>query len=156
MRIHCILACSCLWLHCIAVSGKTWCDCESTSMISQRSLHNAPIFRLLLKVAVKGTHQCDFLNFWGALAPTLHSQQLFQIYDYLHLDLTVLQTVGSCSQAKQILLWMTPSEAPKALQTSECSELLDPMRASCWIFAQHQPGKFMDEGIWFMQIHSSN
>ena len=30
---------------------------------SQRSLHNAPIFRLLLKVAVKGTHQCDFLNF---------------------------------------------------------------------------------------------
>ncbi len=29
---------------------------------SQRSLHNAPIFRLLLKVAVNGTHQCDFLN----------------------------------------------------------------------------------------------
>ena len=28
---------------------------------SQRPLHNAPIFRLLLKVAVKGTHQCDFL-----------------------------------------------------------------------------------------------
>jgi hypothetical protein len=34
---------------------------------SQRSLHNAPIFRLLLKVAVKGTHQCDFLNFCGPL-----------------------------------------------------------------------------------------
>ena len=34
---------------------------------SQRSLHNAPIFRLLLKVAVKGTHQCDFTNFWGSL-----------------------------------------------------------------------------------------
>ena len=33
------------------------------SLTSQRSLHNAPIFRLLLKVAVKGTHQCDFLNF---------------------------------------------------------------------------------------------
>ena len=32
---------------------------------SQRSLHNAPIFRLLLKVAVNGTHQCDFLNFCG-------------------------------------------------------------------------------------------
>ena len=30
---------------------------------SQRSLHNASIFRLLLKVAVNGTHQCDFLNF---------------------------------------------------------------------------------------------
>ena len=37
---------------------------------------------------------------------------------------------------------MTPSEAPKALQASECSELLDPMRASCWISAQHKPGKF--------------
>ena len=37
----------------------------------------------------------------------------------------------------EILLWMTPSEAPKALQASECSELLDPMRASCWISAQH-------------------
>jgi hypothetical protein len=33
--------------------------------LSQRSLHNAPIFRLLLKVAVNGTHQCDFLNFCG-------------------------------------------------------------------------------------------
>ena len=34
---------------------------------SQRSLHNAPIFRLLLKVAVKGTHQCDLSNFCGGL-----------------------------------------------------------------------------------------
>ena len=32
---------------------------------------------------------------------------------------------------REMLLWMTPSEAPKALQASECSELLDPMRASC-------------------------
>ena len=31
-----------------------------THLASQRSLHNAPIFRLLLKVAVNGTHQCDF------------------------------------------------------------------------------------------------
>ena len=37
--------------------------------VSQRSLHNAPIFRLLLKVAVNGTHQCDFLNFCGGLGP---------------------------------------------------------------------------------------
>ena len=36
---------------------------------SQRSLHNAPIFRLLLKVAVKGTHQCDFTNFCGVSDP---------------------------------------------------------------------------------------
>ena len=39
--------------------------------------------------------------------------------------------------SQEILLWMTPSEAPKALQASECSELLDPMRASCRISAQH-------------------
>ena len=38
---------------------------------------------------------------------------------------------------KEILLWMIPSEPPKALQASECSELLDPMRASCQIPAQH-------------------
>ena len=44
--------------------------------------------------------------------------------------------------SREMLLWMIPSEAPKALQASECSELLDPMRASCWISAQHQPGKF--------------
>jgi len=31
------------------------------SAASQRSLHNAPICHLLLKVVVKGTHQCDFL-----------------------------------------------------------------------------------------------
>ena len=37
--------------------------------VSQRSLHNAPIFRLLLKVAVNGTHQCDFLNFCGGPGP---------------------------------------------------------------------------------------
>ena len=49
--------------------------------------------------------------------------------------------IGNCSEANY-LLWMTPSEAPKALQASECSELLDPTRANCWISAQHQPGKF--------------
>ena len=40
------------------------------NVASQRSLHYAPIFRLLLKVAVNGTHQCDFLNFCGASVPT--------------------------------------------------------------------------------------
>ena len=41
-------------------------------LLSQRSLQDAPIFRLLLKVAVKGTHQCDYSNFWGSLRlPTL-------------------------------------------------------------------------------------
>ena len=39
--------------------------------------------------------------------------------------------------SKQILLWNSPTEAPKALQASECSELLGRMEANCWIFAQH-------------------
>ena len=47
---------------------------------SQRSLHNAPIFRLLLKVAVNGTHQCDFLNFWRIpWIPTLIAVLLYAI-----------------------------------------------------------------------------
>ena len=48
-----------------------------------------------------------------------------------------LEEARKLTPSGEILLWMTPSEAPKALQASECSELLDPMRASCWIFAQH-------------------
>ena len=32
-----------------------------------------------------------------------------------------------------------PSETPKALQASECSELLDTIGLSCWISAEHLP-----------------
>ena len=36
-----------------------------------------PVFRLLLKVALDWTHQCDFHNFWGALSsnciPSIHA-----------------------------------------------------------------------------------
>ena len=49
----------------------------------------------------------------------------------------LLAAARKLSASREILLWMTPSEAPKALQASECSELLDPMRASDWISAQH-------------------
>ena len=48
-----------------------------------------------------------------------------------------LAVARKLTASREILLWMTPTEAPKALQASECSELLDPMRASCWISAQH-------------------
>ena len=37
-----------------------------------------------------------------------------------------------------------PVGSPGALQTSECSELLHPTRASCMILAQRQPGKFTE------------
>ena len=57
---------------------------------------------------------------------------------YLKLcNYAMLEEARKLTSSREILLWMTPSEAPKALQASECSELLDPMRASCWIFAQH-------------------
>ena len=39
--------------------------------------------------------------------------------------------------AREILLWMIPSEPPKALQASECSELLDPMRVDSETSTQH-------------------
>lgn len=44
------------------------------SELSQRSFQFAPIFRLLLKVAVKGTHQCDYCIFWGEQSPTRYRQ----------------------------------------------------------------------------------
>ena len=54
-------------------AGYTHAACHTSygqQLVSQRSLHNAPIFRLLLKVAVNGTHQCDFPNFCGQQCPT--------------------------------------------------------------------------------------
>ena len=54
-----------------------------------------------------------------------------------HLPRSMLAVARKQATSQEILLWMTPSEAPKALQASECSELLDPMRASCWISDQH-------------------
>ena len=50
---------------------------------------------------------------------------------------TMLEEARKLTSSREILLWMTPSEAPKALQASECSVLLDPVRASCWMSAQH-------------------
>ena len=52
-----------------AVRKKRAQPLHPLSGASQRSLHNAPIFRLLLKVAVNGTHQCDCLNFCGGFGP---------------------------------------------------------------------------------------
>ena len=49
----------------------------------------------------------------------------------------LLAAARKLTASREMLLWMTPSEAPTALQASECSELLDPMRASCGILAQH-------------------
>ena len=81
-------------------------------------------------------------------APRLASQQRSAMPCSLPLAHTHIESILVAAQeqttSEEILLWMTPSEAPKALQASECSELLDPTRANCWISAQHQPGKFSD------------
>ena len=46
----------------------------------------------------------------------------------------------------EIMLWTTPEEPPRALQASECHELLDLARTRFMIRAQRQPGKFIDQG----------
>ena len=58
-------------------------------------------------------------------------------FSHINIGCQLLVVARKLTTSREMLLWMTPSEAPKALQASECSELLDPMRASCWITAQH-------------------
>ena len=67
--------------------SRLWSGKVSESEPSQRSLHNAPIFRLLLKVAVKGTHQCDLSNFCGGSGPQQEMQWLWEAHLPLHLSL---------------------------------------------------------------------
>lgn len=50
---------------CMCVHIRTYTD-----MGSQRSLHNAPIFCLLLKLAVNGARQCDCPICCGSFTPT--------------------------------------------------------------------------------------
>ena len=61
-----------------------------TTRVSQRTLQNEPIFRLLLKVAVKGAHKCEFLNFWKPL--WVHTYESSR----KHLDSILDEKVISC------------------------------------------------------------
>jgi len=54
----------------------------------------------------------------------------------------------------QILLWATLEGPPRALQTSECHELLNPTRTSCLILAQRQPGKLLEKYDKKRQYHN--
>ena len=83
------------------------------------------IHKLVVMLIHIGVTSCSWL--------CCHSLWCLFIKSIIHL----LEEARKLTSSWEILLWMTPSEAPKALQASECSELLDPMRASCWIFAQH-------------------
>ena len=80
------------WFFSKNILGEDW-------SASQRSLHNEPIFRLLLKVAVKGTQQCEFLNFCG---------------DYSPMSVTILCMQGVWSHAlllAEMLEYRTPPAA---------------------------------------------
>jgi len=55
----------------------------------------------------------------------------------------VANRVSASQRYQKFCCGPTPSEPPRALQASECSELLDPTRASCLILAQRQPGKLL-------------
>jgi hypothetical protein len=95
-----------------SVSSRT-AGAEAT-WASQRSLHNAPIFRLLLKVAVNGTHQCDFLNFCGGFG-----SQLCQF---------VLQgPVAACNTGSQMAL---PRAVGRSMQSQRMTPPKDTGRSS--------------------------
>ena len=49
---------------------------SGAAMSSQRSLHSASMFRLVLKVAVNGTHQCDFHNFLKILCSNCYLNEM--------------------------------------------------------------------------------
>ena len=83
-----------------------------------------------------------------------------KIYSYLPTATTALYccfliSVGDRANAsrrrQKLCCGQTPEEPPKALQTSECDELLDLARTSCLILVQRQPGKFIQ--IKFLKIY---
>ena len=80
--------------HLVVLGGRV----SRHEVSSQRSLHNAPIFRLLLKVAVNGTHQCDFSNFCGAWSSnhcffSLHGNSAYFRCQRCWLQFRALQTL---------------------------------------------------------------
>ena len=77
------------------------------SLVSQRSLHNEPIFRLLLKVAVNGTHQCDFLNFCGSPG----SQQRICLSSWCSYSHTLLESLTGCPGLTRVSLHIVSSNA---------------------------------------------
>ena len=73
---------------------------------------------------------CPFL---ASIPKCEHARTHVAEADMYNIDMSVLAAACKQATSKEILLWMTPTEAPKALQASECRELLDPLRASCCV-----------------------
>ena len=69
------------------------------------------------------------------------------LLDLAECMVTMMAPARKHCAVEEIMLWTTPSEPPRALQASECNELLDPTRASCLILAQRQPGKFTQRRV---------
>ena len=69
--------------------------------------------------------------------PTFPALRLRRRYASHQADTAMLVAARKHATAREILLWMIPSEPPKALQASECSELLDPMRVDSETSTQH-------------------
>ena len=115
--------------------------------VSQRSLHNAPIFRLLLKVAVNGTHQCDFINFCGQQCPTFSKKGSLKGTCALHVQ---------CTAFSWRLLWMgrinvaSSIFADSNVQHSTRKAVLK-WRAFCTSTAP-SPSTVWDASIWFHQF----
>jgi len=108
-----------------------------------------PLSVMHQRIIARGRLKCSFLSTGKVaiyLAPAWTASEVSRRYVMHRVALSIvtrtqcdslLVEARKLTTSREMLLWMTPSEAPKALQTSECSELLDPMRASCWISAQH-------------------
>ena len=95
-------------------------SCQGVS--SQRSLHNAPIFRLLLKVAVNGTHQCDYSNFCGNPG----SQRFTRIMA----SRRCCPVISKCRETKRSL---PPNMATSAKQTDQGCAIKSASNQSCAI-----------------------
>ena len=90
------------------------------------------------KIGALWSERCDAKIWtWACLTNDFISWTWLCVFPPCISYAALLAEARKLTASREILLWMTPSEAPKALQASECSELLDPMRASCWISAQH-------------------
>ena len=109
-----------------------------------RSLRAGPSYAYLARRSAVIAHGHDLLGWPDAL--TSVTSKVLKANHHPDLDMMaqlnaqlkgLLVEAHKLTTSREMLLWMAPSEAPKALHASARSELLGPMRASCWISTQH-------------------
>ena len=90
--------------------------------VSQCSLHNAPIFRLLLKVAVNGTHQCESLNFCGAFCPNVKTSAHAPAHERAqHHPARIATLAARGGQALRLKLWRPVARREQGAMLFWCS-----------------------------------